>query len=267
MTTLTAQPAARTRAASSYRLTFGHLLRSEAIKIATVRSTWWSLGVAALLSVGISMMIASASSSFGPGFPAVSAILSPTQFTMLVAGILGAIVITGEYSTGMIRSTLAAEPRRGRVVLAKAVVLALVMAVTTIVTYAIAIAATAPFLTEGIDWSDSAQSIVPLAYGVLSMVVFTLLGLGFGFIIRNGAGAIAATVGVLFVLPIVFSLFSMAGEAWQWIVDLGAYLPMNAASALTTPGAEEFLPSLLALAGWVVVPLVLGWGVLRTRDA
>ncbi|MFC8679952.1 ABC transporter permease subunit [Microbacterium ureisolvens] len=269
MTTLATEPALRSQAGSSSprRLSFGRVLRSEAIKIVTLRSTWWSLGVAAALSIGISMMIAAASESFGGGFPAVNAILSPTQFTMLVAGILGAIVITGEYSTGMIRSTLTAEPRRGTVVLAKAVVVAALMAVTTVVSYAIAIAATAPILSEGIDWSEPAQSVVPLAYGVLSMVVFTLLGLGFGFIVRNGAGAIAATVGVLFVLPIVFSLFSMAGEGWQWIVDLGQYLPMNAAATLTSPGNEEVLPSLLALAGWAIVPLVLGWGVLRTRDA
>lgn len=267
MTAVAAAPATRTRTASPYRLTFGHLLRSEWIKITSVRSTWWSLGITAALSIGISMMIAGASSSFGPGFPAVSAILMPIQFTMLVAGILGAIVITGEYSTGMIRSTLTAEPRRGAVVAAKAVVIAALMAVVTVVTYVIAIVATAPLLAQGIDWSEPSLSIVPLAYGVLSMVAFTLIGLGFGFIVRNGAGAIASTVGVLFVLPIVVTMFTMAGEGWRWIVDLGRYLPMNAASTLTAPGAEDIVPALLALAGWTLIPLLIGWGVLRTRDA
>lgn len=267
MTAVAVEPAARTLTASPYRLTFGRLLHSEWIKITSVRSTWWSLAVTAALSIGISMMIAGASSSFGPGFPAISAILMPTQFTMLVAGILGAIVITGEYSTGMIRSTLTAEPRRGAVVAAKAVVVAALMAVVTAVTYAIAIVATAPLLTEGIDWSEPSLSTVPLAYGVLSMVAFTLIGLGFGFIVRNGAGAIASTVGVLFVLPIVVSMFSMAGEGWRWIVDLGQYLPMNAASTLMAPGADDVVPALLALAGWTVIPLLVGWGVLRTRDA
>lgn len=268
MTAVATEPALRTRAASSpYRLSFARVLHSEWIKIITLRSTWWSLAVAAALSIGISVMIAAASESFGGEFPAVSAILSPTQFTMLVAGILGAIVITGEYSTGMIRSTLTAEPRRGTIVVAKAVVVSALIAVTTVVIYAVAIAVTAPILANGIDWSEPSQSIVPLAYGVLSMVSFTLLGLGFGFMIRNGAGAIAATVGVLFVLPIVFSLFSMAGEGWRWIVDLSEYLPVNAASILSSPAPEEVLPSLLALLGWTVVPLVLGWAVLRTRDA
>ncbi|MDL9979565.1 ABC transporter permease [Microbacterium sp. ASV49] len=268
MTALATEPTTRSRTtASPYRLSFGHVLRSEWIKIVTVRSTWWSLAVAAVLSIAISMMIAGASAGFGVGFQAVGAILMPTQFTMLVAGILGAIVITGEYSTGMIRSTLTAEPRRGAVVLSKAVVVAALMAVVTAVIYAIAILATAPIFTHGIDWSTPADSIVPLAFGVLSMVAFTLIGLGFGFIIRNGAGAIAATVGVLFVLPIVTSLFSMAGEGWRWVVDLGKYLPMNAASALTAPGAHDLGPSLLALAGWALIPLLIGWGVLRTRDA
>ncbi|WP_106814081.1 ABC transporter permease [Microbacterium timonense] len=267
MTALATEPLTRSRIASPYRLSFAHLLRSEWIKILSVRSTWWSLGVAAALSVAISMMVAGASASFGSSYPAVSVILSPTQFTMLVAGILGAIVITGEYSTGMIRSTLTAEPRRGAVVLAKAVVVSVLMAVVTAIIYAIAIAATAPLVSEGIDWSEPSQSIAPLAYGVMSMVAFTLIGLGFGFIVRNGAGAIAATVGVLFVLPIVFSLFSMAGEGWRWIVDLSEYLPMNAASTLAAPGAEDVLPAVLTLVGWAVIPLAFGWGVLRTRDA
>jgi ABC-2 type transport system permease protein len=267
MTALATEPLTRSHTDSPYRLSFARLLRSEWIKVVSVRSTWWSLGVTAALSIGISMMIAGASTGFGPGFPAISAILSPTQFTMLVAGILGAIVITGEYSTGMIRSTLTAEPRRGAVVLAKAVIVSALMAVVTAISYVIAILATAPLLAERIDWSEPSQSIVPLAFGVMSMVSFTLIGLGFGFMVRNGAGAIATTVGVLFVLPIVASLFSMAGEGWRWIVDLSAYLPMNAASTLTAPGAEELLPSVLALIGWAVIPLVIGWGVLRTRDA
>lgn len=259
--------AVATHTHSIHRLSAANLLRSEWIKLTTLRSTWWSLAVALVLSLGISSLIAAVSRDLTEGFPPVSAILSPTQFTMLVAGILGAIVITGEYSTGMIRSTLAAEPRRGAVLLAKAVVVAVLMALATIVTYAIAILATAPLLRQGIDWSVPANSLVPLAYGVLSMVVFTLLGLGIGFIVRNGAGAIAITVGVLFVLPIVFGLFTFAGPSWKWFVDLAQYLPMTAASKLTTPGVTDIAPPLLALTAWALLPLLAGWALLRTRDA
>ncbi|MET0295954.1 MAG: ABC transporter permease [Microbacterium sp.] len=268
MSTLTASPApVATRTERAERVTFPRVVVSEWIKLTTLRSTWWSLGVAALLSVGISTMIAAASSEFGAGFPAVSAILMPTQFTMLVAGILGAIAVTGEYSTGMIRSTLAAEPRRGAVLAAKAVVVALLMGATTIVSYALAILATAPLLAEPIDWSDPAYSVIPLGFGVVSMIAFALIGVGWGFLIRNGAGAIAATVGLLFVAPIVTSLFTIAGDAWKWIVDLGDYLPMNAAATISAPGATDALPALLALTGWVVALLLGGWAVLRTRDA
>lgn len=268
MTTVTAPPPRTVaRSTPAARVTFPRLMMSEWIKLTTLRSTWWSLGIAVALSVGISTMIAAASSEFGPGFPAVSAILMPTQFTMLVAGILGAIAVTGEYSTGMIRSTLAAAPRRGAVLAAKAVVVAVLLGIATIVSYAIAVATTAPLLTTGIDWSDAGVSTIPLGFGVLSMICFALIGVGWGFLIRNGAGAIAATVGLLFVAPIVTSLFTIAGESWRWIVDLGDYLPMNAAAAITAPGAQDVLPSLLALVGWAAVLLVGGWAVLRTRDA
>jgi ABC-2 type transport system permease protein len=268
MTTLTATPApAASQVVSPYRLTFPRVVVSEWIKLTTLRSTWWSLGIAVLLSVGISTMIAAASANFAPGFSAVSAILMPTQFTMLVAGILGVIAVTGEYSTGMIRSTVAAEPRRGAVLAAKAVVVAMLMGIATIVSYAAATLTTAPLLSTAVNWSEPTESIIPLGFGVVSMISFALIGVGWGFLIRNGAGAIAATVGLLFVAPIVLSLFSIAGEAWQWIVDLGDYLPMNAAAAISAPGVTDALPSLLSLVGWVAVLLLGGWAVLRTRDA
>ncbi len=249
------------------RLTFPRVLRSEVIKLITLRSTWWSILIAAVLSVGISLLMALASADFGAEFPAVSAIVMPMQFTMLLAGILGAISVAGEYSTGMIRSTLTAVPHRGVALAAKAIVVGVFLAVASALIFAVAILATAPILATPIDWSDPELSLIPLAYGVLSMTVFALIGVSFGFILRSGAGAIAATVGLLFVMPIVASLFVMFGEAWQWVADLGQYLPMNAAQTLTMPGADEPLPAVLALLGWTVAGLLGSWAVLRTRDA
>ena len=267
MTALAAAPRRATHP-NTPRLSFAHLLKSEAIKILTLRSTWWSLGVTAALSVGISLLIALATSGTGGGMEPTNVILAPTQFTMLVAGILGAIVVTGEYSTGMIRSTLTAEPRRGAVLLAKALVVAVTMMVTTVIIYAVAIAATAPLLGgTGIDWATPADSIVPLAFGVLSMACFTLMGVGFGFVLRSGAGAIAVTVGVLFVLPIMLSLFSIAGPDWMWVVEAGKYLPVSAAGSLTRAGATDLVEPALTMAGWVIGPLLLGWIALRWRDA
>lgn len=266
MTALAAAPRRATHT-TPHRLSFAHLLKSESIKILTLRSTWWSLGITAGLSVGISLLIALATGKQSVGMEPTTVILAPTQFTMLVAGILGAIVVTGEYSTGMIRSTLTAEPRRGAVLLAKAIVVALTMMVTTVVIYAVAIAATAPLLGTSIDWATPADSIVPLALGVMSMACFTLMGVGFGFLLRSGAGAIAVTVGVLFVLPIMLSLFTIAGPDWMWVAESSKYLPVSAAGSLTRPGADDLLEPALTMAGWVVGPLLLGWVALRSRDA
>ncbi|WEK14486.1 MAG: ABC transporter permease [Candidatus Microbacterium phytovorans] len=266
--TLTAPVEHRTAVeAPAARLSFLRVVSSEAIKLVSLRSTWWSIAVAAVLSVGISLLMAAASADFGPGFPPVMAVVAPLQFTMLVAGILGAIAVTGEYSTGMIRSTLTAVPRRGIVLAAKALVMAAFMAVSSALIFAIASVATAPLLATPIEWTDAESSLIPVGYAVLSMMVFALLGVGFGFIIRSGAGAIAATVGVLFVAPIVVSLFSMFGEGWAWVTDLGQYLPTNASQTLTSVGAEDTLPALLALLGWAAVALLGAWAVLRTRDA
>ncbi|WP_295822821.1 ABC transporter permease subunit [uncultured Microbacterium sp.] len=266
MTALAAAPRRATHT-HTHRLSFAHLLKSEAIKILTLRSTWWSLGVTAALSVGISLLIALATSGMGGGMQPTNVILAPTQFTMLVAGILGAIVVTGEYSTGMIRSTLTAEPRRGAVLLAKALVVAVTMMVTTVIIYAVAIAVTTPLSGSGIDWATPADSVVPLALGVVSMACFTLMGVGFGFVLRSGAGAIAVTVGVLFVLPIMLSLFSIAGPDWMWVVEAGRYLPVSAAGSLTRAGATDLVEPALTMAGWVIAPLLLGWIALRSRDA
>lgn len=275
MTAVIAEAAPRT--AAPYRLSFPRVVRSEWIKLLSLRSTWWSLAITVALSIGVSLMIAASLQSSRDtaadvgatfDFAAVMTIVTPMQFTMLVAGILGAIAITGEYSTGMIRSTLTADPRRGDVLGAKALVVGSVMAITTALTFAGAAVVTAPILgSGGIEWNDVSRSWVPLAAGVFAMATFTLIGLGFGFLIRNGAGAIAGAVGVLFVLPIVLSMFSIGGESWQWLVDAGQYLPMSAVQAATQPGGEDVLRGILTLAAWPAALLLASWAALRARDA
>lgn len=252
-----------------YRLTFVRALRGEWIKLTTVRSTWWSIAIAAALTIGIAVLFASAVDM--PGFEPIQAVVSPIQFTMLLAGILGAIAVTGEYSTGMIRSTLTANPGRGSVLAAKSVVLAVFLFVSSLIIFGITAAAVSAVVAgrdQGIDWSDFDLSFGPILTASLSMAVFALIGVAFGFILRSGAGAIAATVGLLFVLPIVASMFSIAGEAWKWVSDAGMYLPSSAAQSLILSGGPLETPvAYLTLGAWVVATLLIAWGVLRTRDA
>ncbi|WP_309104274.1 ABC transporter permease [Microbacterium sp.] len=270
MTTATA-PARRTTAVTPHRLTFLRSLRGEWIKLATLRSTWWSIGVTALITIGIALLIAQTVNA--PDFGAIRAAVSPIQFTMLLAGVLGVIVVTGEYSTGMIRSTLTADPVRGSVLAAKALMTAVFLFVTSFLIFLAAALAASPIMAgrdQPIDWGDPAASFVPLLAASLSMSVFALIGVAFGFILRSGAGAIAATVGLLFVLPIVASLFATPDPAWSWIADLSQYLPMSAAQSAIMPesgwGLDEPV-AYLTLAGWVGAGMLSAWAVLRTRDA
>lgn len=279
MTTVTAEAPARVRAVPDARLTFGRVLRSEVIKLLTLRSTWWSIGVVAVLSVGLASIVAASIASFSNGMAGdadlarslASSVISPIQFTMLLAGALGAIAVTGEYSTGMIRSTLAAEPRRGVVLAAKAIVVAVLLAVVSVVVFAVSTLPAAAILhTAPVYAADPAVVIQPILYGALAMAVFAVLGLCFGFVLRSGPGAIAATVGLLFVLPIVSAILPSSG-AWSWLSDAAQHLPMFAAQTLTTPpgtnGADGIVGALITLTCWVVAGMLGAWAVLRTRDA
>lgn len=268
--TITAPATRETHVAPSpYRLSFARVVRSEWIKLASLRSTWWSIGIVAILTIGIAALIAS---TIDDGFPAILAVVSPIQFTMLLAGILGVISITGEYSTGMIRSTLTAEPRRGAVLAAKAIVVATLMFVASFAIFVVAaLVVTLIVGAVGVElpWGEFEGLWQPILAASFSMAVFALIGLGFGFVIRSGAGAIAATIGVLFVLPLIISIFAGI-DGFQWISDLGDYLPMSAAQSLITPQSEWGLSApaaFVTLCGWVVAALVAGWTALRTRDA
>ncbi|GAB3596659.1 ABC transporter permease subunit [Microbacterium tumbae] len=269
MSTLTAEPRRATHT-SPHRLTFVRALRSEAIKLATLRSTWWAIGITAVLTIGIAALIAQAMNA--PGFGGIQAVVSPIQFTMLLAGVLGAIAVTGEYSTGMIRSTLAAVPVRGLVLAAKAVVVAALLFLSSLVIFLAAALAVSPILEAkdaGLDWSDPEQTVLPILGAAVAMAVFALIGVAFGFMIRSGAGAIAATVGLLFVLPIVMSMFAMPGEGWEWIPEITEHLPMISAQSAILPqvGGMEAGEAYLTLACWVAGGMLGAWAVLRTRDA
>ncbi|MBS0024423.1 ABC transporter permease [Microbacterium paraoxydans] len=259
------------RVDTGHRLTFFRAVRSEGIKLATLRSTWWSIAIAAVLTIGIASLIAQAVDL--PGFDPIQAVVMPIQFTMLLAGIIGAIAVTGEYSTGMIRSTLTAVPLRGTVLLAKSLVLAIFLFVSSLVIFGVAAVAVGAIVggrDQSIDWSDPSASLLPIVVASLSMSVFALIGVSFGFILRSGAGAIAATVGLLFVLPIVANFFAMAGEAWAWVVDTAAYLPVAAAQSAILPGEGAALDApvaFLTLGCWVVAGLLAASAVLRSRDA
>ncbi|MFB8146940.1 ABC transporter permease [Microbacterium sp. NPDC056003] len=269
-------------ASSAYRLSFGHLLHSEWIKLTTLRSTWWSIGLVALVSIGLSLLMATSLASFAGDVPpmpvveanrqAVQVVVFSTVLTQLLAMILGTITVTGEYSTGMIRSTLTAAPGRVAPLFAKAIVLAVTMFVSSVVVFTASALVSGPILPTGpLDLGYPDSSVLPVLGAALYLALIAVMGVGVGFIIRNGPGALAAGIGLVFVAPILVMFFPRV-ESFQWIHDAAGYLPSNAGQSLfmgspMTGITLEPVPALVTLLAWTAVVIAGGIAVLKTRDA
>jgi ABC-type transport system involved in multi-copper enzyme maturation permease subunit len=262
MTTATTVPAGTVAAHPRKRVNQARVIKSEWIKFWSVRSTVITLLVAVVLLVGLGFL---ASSMFGNGddaggppgggpTDAVGASLTGTNFAMLAFGTLGVLLMAGEYGTGMIRSSVAAVPKRLPVLWAKIVVF-------TGVVFAVALAASAMAFTAGqaiigdagASWSDEgvARAVIGTA------VVLTgsgLLGIGLGALMRSTPGAITTLFGVMFLLGGIAAL--LVPDSWSDVVQ---YLPSNAAGAVTavTQADNELAPGAgLAVFGGYVVALI-----------
>jgi ABC-2 type transport system permease protein len=258
---------------------FSGTLRSELTKIRSVRSTYWTLLVLLAVSIGIGAAITGGTAAnWSHMAPPDRATFDPTQASVaglfylgqLVIVVLGAMTLTAEYSTGMIRTSLTAMPRRIVVYTAKAVVFA---AVTLVVTFVAAFAAF--YLGQSLLASthDTATLSQP---GVLRAVIgsalyVTLCGLlafAFGAILRHTAAAITTVIGLLFVIPILAHLLPQS-----WYQDLERWLPDAAGRALSvTVGPQP--PHLFSpwaqfgvFAVYTAVLLIAGAVLFRKRDA
>lgn len=271
---------------SDVHLGAGRLVRSEWVKFRSIRSTFWCYGIIVVLTIGLAALIgALAEPGQGlTGDAANSTIVSMNTVSVtlsaLVVGVLGVLIITGEYSTGQIRSTFTADPGRIGVLLAKATVLALSTFVVSVVSTWIGVfLSTALQSAKGLrpDLADPAV-IMPLIGSSLDVTLLALLAFGIGLLVRSSAGGIAITLGILLVLPIVLALFGAITNT-QWIGDLTAFLPDAAGSQLYQYASGSELPSggsgEVTLNGWsgggvllaeVVVVNALAIVVARRRD-
>jgi ABC-2 type transport system permease protein len=263
-------------------VTFWRLLRSEWIKLWTLRSTWWTLGSTVVIMVGVAVMMAfvvqfltdqispEEQASMDSVFGAPTVIAGGYEFAALVVAVLGAMLITGEYSTGMIRSTFAAAPGRLGAFAAKATVLAIVTAVLSTVSLLLGWLVTLPILDANdmaLDWSDSDQ--VRQLYGVvIYTVLVALFALGVGTLLRHTAGAIFTTVAVFLVIPMVFGIAVAFAADVDWVLTVNKFLPSVAGSAITPTGAQ--VPEVLdpwvgisVLAAYTAV--VVSGGALRLK--
>jgi ABC-type transport system involved in multi-copper enzyme maturation permease subunit len=260
------------------RVTFSEAMDSEFAKIRSVRSTWWTLLISLVVSVGISFLIAALTSanwnSLTPADRAsmdMSAVVSGVYFGVLVTGVLGTLVVSTEYSTGMMRTALSAFPRRGTLFAAKAVVLAVVVLLLGLVIAFASYGLAEPFYSRhGVDLSLSRAANVRALLAVpVYLTLVALMGLSLGFLLRHTAAAISSLVGLMFVIPIITNF--LPGSAGK---NINKIMPSNAGSAMmTTHQAVNGTPHLSALAGfltlliWTAVLLVPAVLLFRKRDA
>jgi ABC-2 type transport system permease protein len=275
MTTLASRPVDL----GSVRVTQLGVIRSEWIKLRSVRSTWFSLLAAVVIVVGLGTLFSALRAhrfgqDVGPNGHIIG--IDPTLISLrgvflaqLAIGVLGVLVITGEYSTGMIRSSLAAVPHREPVLIAKTLVFgAFTFIVSVVAAFGAFLLGQKALASTHVQASLSTPGAERAILG--AAIYLTLIGLmavGLGFLIRNTAGAIATLFGVVLVLPILANALPD-----PYSTDVSKYLPLNAGTQIMTTVNPD--PSMLGpwaglgvTALYAAAALIAGAVVLKRRDA
>jgi ABC-2 type transport system permease protein len=269
---LTALPAPRGRAG------FGGALRSEFTKICSTRSTYWTLLALAVITIGIGGLasFAAAHNVDGSGryFDPTNRSLDGLYLGQLVIAALGALTITSEYATGMIRTSLTAMPRRGVVFAAKAVAFGAVAVVTGLVTSFGAFFLGQELMSGRHISATLGQPNVLRAVigGALYLTVCGLLAFGLGMMLRHTAGAITASLALLFVAPLLVTLLP---QAWQNHVN--KWVPAYAGGEIFATKPDPTDPAIShlfsawtgfgVLAMYAAIALIGGMAAFRVRDA
>ena len=231
-------------------MTQWRVVRSEWTKLWSLRSSRWAFLVTFVAMAGLGILVSAVQmahwnqmsfddrATFNP----VDVSLGGWHLAQLSAGVLGVLVLTGEYSTGQIRSTFAAVPRRLPVLWAKAVVFGSVTSVLMLAGAFIAFLVSQPILRQHHVQTDLSQPHVLRAVigAALFLTATGLLGLSLGALVRNTAGGIATFAGVMFVLP---GISAILPNSWGNSID--PYLPLNAGSDIV--GTQ---PDPTALSAW-----------------
>lgn len=252
-------------------------LRSEWAKMITLRSTWITLGVAIVLGVGGSAGIsAAAAHAYRQGHigsrgwqPAQVSLIS-LFFVQWAMAVLGALVITGEYGSGMIRNSLAAVPRRGRFLAAKAAVLTVVVFVVgEVIAFGSFLLGQVMFGSGVPQATLSNGATLRAVIGAgLYLTAIALLTTGLGFLVRATAAAMAIIVGLLFIFPIIFGAIPVS-----WLKQVNKWWPTQAGQQVYSqigPHASDVLGPWAGfgiLCAFVAIVLAAAYWVLRTRNA
>ncbi len=259
------------------RVTQARVALSEWTKFVSLRSTRWSLGVGMLLTIALPIVFAAVTASHWAHMSAaeradrhpLDIALAGVNVAQLAIAVLGVLMISGEYSTGMIRSSLIAVPKRLPVLWAKIAVYAAVSFILTLPAVIIAFFASQAILSRHhilqISFGDPGVARSVLG-GALYVTLVGIFALGIGTILRNTAGGIAAFAGIFFVIPPLMNILPTS-----WNNAISQYLPSEAGRQLFSlhHAAHSLSPTAggLLMLGYCALTVTVAAVLLVRRDA
>jgi ABC-2 type transport system permease protein len=264
------------RLAHTGKVTQGRVILSEWTKLHSLRSTRWSLAVAVLFTIGLPCLFGAVTSShWGSMSPHEQAdrhpldiALAGVNLSQLAIGVLGVLVITGEYSTGMIRASMTAVPKRLPVLWAKIAVYATVSFLLMLPSVLIAFFASQAIIShhQPLAISFSAHGVArSVIGGALYLMVIGIFTLGIGAITRSTAGGISAFAGIMFVIPPLMNVLPTS-----WNNAISPYLPSNAGRAVfaLTHGSDSLAPwpGFALFCGYAILTVAIAAVLLLRRD-
>ena len=281
-------PALPRPADTAARVGLASVVRSEFTKIRSVRSTYLALlamivtcvGVGALNSAGDASRVTgafnaadrAAALAHARGFNVAGSMIG-LLIGQLVIAVLGALVITSEYSTGMIRTSLTTMPRRGTIFAAKAIVFGAIALVAGLVTSFVSFFVGQALLSGVHASTNLGQPGVLRAVigGGLFLAVCGLLSFGLGAMLRHTAGAIAASVALLFVLWSLSGFLPSPPSGWFGQADIDKWIPFNAGGAIWEhfSGVNMFSPwiGFAVFCAYATATIMAGFILFIRRDA
>ena len=258
------------------RITQTRVLHSEWLKLTTIRSTYITGVLTVVVMVGLAIVTCWGQSNHYATMSAdLKAHWDPAgwsqigfSFSQLSIGVLGVLTVTGEYSSGMIRATLGAVPKRWPVLEAKAVVFGIAAFVITVVASLGAFYAGQAMLAgKHIGTTLTAPGVAREIFGTALYVTMAgLFGVALGALVRSTPGGISCLMGILTILPLI-----ARGLPDNWYNDIAPYLPSNAGTDITrlyhTPHTLYPWPGMGLFALYVAGTFAVATVLLKRRDA
>jgi len=275
---------------SGTRLTFLRAVHAEWIKLASLRSSYVILSIALLGMVGVGMLRAFSVADMAAGLAVYGGPAGADQEGILkefgifarevpATGImvaqfliasLAVMQIGSEYSTRMITTTLTAVPRRITAVLSKMLVIVAAAFAVGILGALISYAVAQPILQpQDLGYSLTADGVAPsILYAAIFLALIAVMSLGIGAMLRNNAGGLVATLGILMILPVIVAILSGVGDGFK---DVGLFLPTSAGGDMvairTSPERLTPVQGGLVVLAWAAVAAGGGLASVKYRDA